>query len=72
MNCTKCNNPMHMTRYSDFFLSFHAWHCLICGNVLDRTIATNRLNSKVGLQFDKAFFLRRERNAEKRLSVRRK
>lgn len=45
MNCPKCNGLMYMERLSDFFIIFHAWKCINCGIVLDKTIQDNREKS---------------------------
>ena len=59
--CPKCQGFMHLERFSDFFLAFYMWHCVNCGALIDSTVAANRLNSRVGLTFDKRSFLKAER-----------
>jgi hypothetical protein len=36
---------MVFERFSDFFVSFHAWKCINCGSITDRTINNNRRRS---------------------------
>ena len=47
MTCLRCSGLMVMERFEDFqddagVMNFHAWHCLICGEILDQVIITNR------------------------------
>jgi len=44
MRCPKCNGLMRMNRYQDAADFFNAWHCLICGEVIDQDILENRHN----------------------------
>lgn len=61
MVCPKCQGFMYQERFSDFFQSFNAWTCVNCGELIDKTILTNRTNSRVGLQFSRAFWLEQEK-----------
>lgn len=45
MDCPKCKGMMMLERFSDFFLVFYAWKCIICGAIIDRTISNNRRKS---------------------------
>jgi len=45
MKCPKCTGMMMLERFSDFFLVFYAWKCIICGAMIDRTISNNRRKS---------------------------
>ncbi|MBI3603020.1 MAG: hypothetical protein HY205_01025 [Nitrospirae bacterium] len=45
MECPKCNGLMMLERFSDFFIIFHAWKCINCGSIIDRTISNNRRKS---------------------------
>jgi hypothetical protein len=33
---------MFMERFSDYFLTFHAWKCINCATVVDQTILSNK------------------------------
>lgn len=45
MTCPKCKGLMMLQRFSDFFHIFHAWKCINCGAIIDRTITGNRRKS---------------------------
>jgi len=45
MECPKCKGLMMLERFSDFFIIFHAWKCINCGSIIDRTISANRQKS---------------------------
>lgn len=49
MPCPKCKGLMVLERFSDFFLAFYGWKCINCGAIVDKTIATNRGNSRQGV-----------------------
>ncbi|WP_447972420.1 hypothetical protein [Nitrospira sp. Kam-Ns4a] len=49
MTCPKCQGLMLLQRFSDFFYIFHAWKCLNCGAIIDRTITGNRRKSLTDL-----------------------
>jgi hypothetical protein len=42
MKCPKCEGLMFVERFSDYFLTFHAWKCINCGAVMDQTILSNK------------------------------
>jgi hypothetical protein len=42
MRCPKCDGLMYQERLSDFFIIFHAWKCVNCGALMDRTILNNQ------------------------------
>jgi len=42
MRCPKCDGLMYQERLSDFFIIFHAWKCVNCGALMDRTILSNQ------------------------------
>jgi hypothetical protein len=47
MNCTRCEGLMVMDRFEDLQddtgeIRFKAWHCLLCGEIQDHVIASNR------------------------------
>ena len=49
MTCSRCDGLMMMERFDDIRddtgqNNFLAWHCLICGEILDQVIITNRTN----------------------------
>jgi hypothetical protein len=49
MTCARCDGLMVMERFEDFqddtgAMNFNAWHCLVCGEILDQVIITNRRN----------------------------
>lgn len=49
MTCNRCSGLMILERYQDVLdeagkINFHAWHCLVCGEVVDQVIVTNRRN----------------------------
>jgi hypothetical protein len=49
MTCTRCDGLMVLERFEDIKddtgqINFHAWHCLVCGEILDEVIITNRSN----------------------------
>ena len=45
MRCPKCEGLMYLERLSDFFIVFHAWKCINCGALMDRTILNNQKKS---------------------------
>lgn len=45
MKCPKCEGLMYLERLSDFFIVFHAWKCINCGALMDRTILNNQKKS---------------------------
>lgn len=49
MTCPRCKGLMMLQCFSDFFHIFHAWKCINCGAILDRTITGNRRKSLGGL-----------------------
>lgn len=49
MTCTRCEGLMVLERFEDLQddtgqINFHAWHCLVCGEIMDQVIITNRRN----------------------------
>ncbi len=36
---------MYLERLSDFFIVFHAWKCINCGALMDKTILDNQKKS---------------------------
>lgn len=54
MQCPRCQGLMVFERFSDFFVSFHAWKCINCGSILDRTINNNRRKSLAVIQAEPA------------------
>lgn len=45
MNCLRCHGLMVPTKLEDTEGStrcFNGWHCLLCGDITDAVIATNR------------------------------
>jgi hypothetical protein len=36
---------MYLERLSDFFIVFHAWKCINCGTLMDKTILDNQKKS---------------------------
>jgi phage major head subunit gpT-like protein len=47
MNCPRCNGMMMVDKYLDLHddtgeISFNAWRCLVCGEVVDPVILKNR------------------------------
>lgn len=49
MNCPRCEGLMMKERFQDIWdergdINFDAWHCLVCGEVIDPVILTNRQN----------------------------
>jgi hypothetical protein len=47
MKCPRCNGVMVEDTFEDLkddtgFLHFRGWRCIICGEILDPLIATNR------------------------------
>jgi len=47
MRCPKCEGLMFVERFSDYFLTFHAWKCINCGAVMDQTILSNKSKQSV-------------------------
>ncbi|HLG21919.1 MAG TPA: hypothetical protein VI382_03830 [Candidatus Manganitrophaceae bacterium] len=45
MKCPKCEGLMYLERLSDFFIIFHAWKCINCGALMDKTILDNQKKS---------------------------
>jgi ribosomal protein L37AE/L43A len=45
MKCPKCDGLMYLERLSDFFIIFHAWKCINCGALMDKTILDNQKKS---------------------------
>ncbi|MBI3802835.1 MAG: hypothetical protein HY282_03645 [Nitrospirae bacterium] len=45
MKCPKCDGLMYLERLSDFFIVFHAWKCINCGALMDKTIIDNQKKS---------------------------
>lgn len=45
MKCPKCEGLMYLERLSDFFIVFHAWKCINCGTLMDKTILDNQKKS---------------------------
>ncbi len=46
MKCPKCEGMMFIERFSDYFLTFHAWKCINCATVVDQTILANKIRSE--------------------------
>ena len=49
MTCTRCDGLMVIDRYQDVRddtgeICFNAWHCLVCGDIIDPVIMSNRRN----------------------------
>ena len=49
MTCIRCDGLMVMDRFDDVrddtgHYNFHAWRCLVCGEVIDPVIISNRQN----------------------------
>lgn len=42
MTCPKCQGLIVLMKFYDFFESCHAWKCVNCGAIIDRTIARHR------------------------------
>lgn len=51
MRCPKCDGFMVLEKFSDFFLAFYAHKCVNCGLIMDKTIAENRLHSRIGFRY---------------------
>lgn len=52
MNCPRCDNLMVTDRYEDLWdetgtLTFWAWRCITCGEVIDPIILSNRASRQV-------------------------
>lgn len=54
MECPRCQGFMVFERFSDFFVSFHAWKCINCGSIMDRTITNNRRRSLAMVEVEPA------------------
>lgn len=46
MKCQRCNSWMEIERFYGPNYSFFAWHCLLCGDILDPVILLNRLRRR--------------------------
>jgi hypothetical protein len=42
LKCAKCRGWISMVRLEDFYYTFVVWRCLNCGEMVDRTILSNR------------------------------
>lgn len=45
MKCPKCKAKMYREKFYAHVRSFDAWKCVCCGEILDSTIASNRLRN---------------------------
>lgn len=55
MDCPRCHGHMAYDNFQDLNddtgeLSFAGWRCMICGEILDAVIASNRTNRTTPLQ----------------------
>ncbi|MEO5658151.1 MAG: hypothetical protein ABIO65_00030 [Nitrospiria bacterium] len=49
MECRRCHGLMVSDRFTDLMdetgqMTFGGWRCLVCGEIVDPVIVTNRLN----------------------------
>jgi len=50
MLCLRCGGRMIFEKFYDVGNTFFAWHCVICGEILDPVILLHRLSQDAGLQ----------------------
>ena len=49
MDCQRCHGKMVEAEFSDIkddsgYLNFRGWRCLLCGEIVDSVILSNRMN----------------------------
>jgi hypothetical protein len=50
MTCQRCGGRMIFEKFYDINNVFFAWHCVICGEILDAVILLHRLSQDADLQ----------------------
>ena len=50
MTCQRCGGRMIFEKFYDISNVFSAWHCVICGEILDAVILLHRLSQDANLQ----------------------
>ena len=50
MTCQRCGGRMNFEKFYDVNNVFFAWHCVICGEILDAVILLHRLSQDADLR----------------------
>ena len=50
VRCLRCGGRMIFEKFYDINNTFFAWHCVICGEILDPVILLHRISQDAGLQ----------------------
>ena len=50
IRCLRCGGRMIFEKFYDVSNTFFAWHCVICGEILDPVILLHRISQDAGLR----------------------